>query len=56
MLFANIPLYKLENVKFREFLQEYTGKEIPKEATLHKGYVDDCYKDTLEKNTKSRIK
>uniref|UniRef100_A0A2S2NDW7 DUF659 domain-containing protein n=1 Tax=Schizaphis graminum TaxID=13262 RepID=A0A2S2NDW7_SCHGA len=49
MLFANIPLYKLENVKFRAFLQEYTGKEIPKEATLRKGYVDDCYKDTLEK-------
>jgi hypothetical protein len=49
MLFANIPLYKLENIKFREFLQEYTGKEIPKEATLRKGYVEDCYKNTLEK-------
>uniref|UniRef100_A0A2S2QTK9 DUF659 domain-containing protein n=1 Tax=Sipha flava TaxID=143950 RepID=A0A2S2QTK9_9HEMI len=49
MLFANIPSYKLENVKFREFLQEYTGKVIPKEATLRNGYVEDCYKNTLEK-------
>ncbi|KAL4126000.1 hypothetical protein QTP88_010232 [Uroleucon formosanum] len=39
MLFANIPLYKLENVKFRAFLQEYTGKEIPKEATLQEQRV-----------------
>jgi len=49
MLFANIPLYKIENLKFKAFLQEYTGKEIPKEATLRKGYVDDCYRDTLAK-------
>jgi len=49
MLFANIPLYKIENLKFKTFLQEYTGKEIPKEATLRKGYVDDCYQDTLAK-------
>jgi len=49
MLFANILLYKLENVKFKAFLQEYTGKEIPKKAILHKGYVNDCYQDTLEK-------
>ncbi|KAL4148721.1 hypothetical protein QTP88_002890 [Uroleucon formosanum] len=38
-----------ENFKFKAFLQEYTGKEIPKEATLRKGYVDDCYQDTLAK-------
>lgn len=38
MLFANIPWYKLENVKFREFSQEYTGKE----ATFREDYVDDC--------------
>lgn len=49
MLFAYIPLNKVENIKFRAFLQEYTGKEIPKEATLRKGYIDDCYQDTLEK-------
>jgi hypothetical protein len=59
MLFANIPLYKLENVKCREFLQEYIGKEIQKKATLRKGYVEEFYKNTIEKirkNTKSRIK
>ncbi|KAL4126775.1 hypothetical protein QTP88_010984 [Uroleucon formosanum] len=49
MLFANFPLNKIENLKFKAFLQEYTGKEIPKEATLRKGYVDDCYQDTLAK-------
>lgn len=30
MLSANIPFYKLENKDFREFLELYTKKEIPK--------------------------
>jgi len=48
MLSANIPLYKLENKHFREFLELYTKKEIPKEATLRKSYVDDLFLETIE--------
>jgi len=49
MLSANIPFYKLENKDFREFLELYTKKDIPKEATLRKGYVDDIFVETIEK-------
>lgn len=46
---GNIPFYKLVNKDFREFLELYTKKEIPKEATLRKGYVDDIFVETIEK-------
>jgi hypothetical protein len=49
LLSANIPLNKLNNPKFREFLLKYTGKDIPFESTLQKGYVDDVYNQTLNK-------
>ncbi|KAE9536846.1 hypothetical protein AGLY_006908 [Aphis glycines] len=49
LLSANIPLNKLNNPKFREFLLKYTGKDIPFESTLRKGYVDDVYNQTLNK-------
>lgn len=49
LLSANIPLNKLNNPKFREFLIKYTGKDIPYESTLRKGYVDDVYNQTLNK-------
>jgi len=48
MLSANIPFYKLENKHFREFLELYTKKYIPKEATLRKGYIDDIFLETIE--------
>jgi len=37
MVSANIPLNKLSNNVFRTFLEKYTGKSIPMEATLRKG-------------------
>jgi len=46
---ANIPLYKLSNNKFRVFLEKYTGKNIPMEATLRKGYIDDIFNTTMDK-------
>ncbi|KAL4120274.1 hypothetical protein QTP88_012996 [Uroleucon formosanum] len=49
LLSANIPLNKLSNNTFRNFLETYTGKEIPTEATLRQGYVDDLYDETVEK-------
>ncbi|XP_050531050.1 uncharacterized protein LOC126899859 [Daktulosphaira vitifoliae] len=49
MLSANITFYKLKNKHFREFLELYTKKEISKDATLRKGYVDYLYLETIEK-------
>lgn len=49
LLSAIILLNKLHNSKFREFLLKYTGKDIPFESTLRKGYVDDVYNQTLNK-------
>jgi len=47
LISANIPLNKLSNPKFKTFLETYTKNEIPCEATLRKGYVDDIYTETL---------
>ncbi|KAE9542417.1 hypothetical protein AGLY_003278 [Aphis glycines] len=49
LLSANIPLNKLSNQVFRNFLESYTGKEIPYETTLRKGYIDDCFIETMQK-------
>ena len=49
MVSANIPLNKLSNNTFRVFLEKYTGKHIPMEATLRKGYIDDIFNTTMDK-------
>ncbi|KAF0759270.1 DUF659 domain-containing protein [Aphis craccivora] len=49
LLSANITLNKLSNQVFQNFLELYTGKEIPYETTLRKGYIDDCFIETMEK-------
>ena len=49
LLTANIPLNKLSNPCFKEFLSMYTGKEIPCESTLRKGYVNEIYENTIQK-------
>lgn len=46
---ANIPFHKVNNKIFRNFLTKYTGKEIPKESTLRKNYLTDCYEETIKK-------
>lgn len=38
----NIPLNKPSNQLFRNFLESYTGKEIPHETTLRESYINDC--------------
>lgn len=45
---ANIPLNKLSNPYFKEFLSKYTGKDIPSESTLRKGYVDEIYENKIK--------
>ncbi|KAL4104508.1 hypothetical protein QTP88_019803 [Uroleucon formosanum] len=49
LLSANIPMQKLQNEEFKNFLEKYTNKIIPDESTLRKGYVFQCYIDTIEK-------
>jgi hypothetical protein len=49
LLSANIPLNKLSNPYFKEFLSKYTGKDIPSESTLRKGYVNEIYENTIQK-------
>jgi hypothetical protein len=49
LISANIPLNKLSNLKFRQFLEKYTKNHIPDESTLRKLYVDDIYNETIEK-------
>ncbi|KAL4143683.1 hypothetical protein QTP88_005988 [Uroleucon formosanum] len=46
---ANIPMYKLNNKHFREFLSKYCKKTIPDESTLRKEYFNSCYENTLAK-------
>jgi len=47
MISDNISLNKLQNTKFRNFLQLYTQKDVPKESTLKKFYLDDCYEEMI---------
>jgi hypothetical protein len=49
LLSANIPLNKLSNPYFKEFLSKNTGKDIPSESTLRKGYVNAIYENTIQK-------
>jgi len=49
MLSVNIPLNKLSNIQFKDFLEKYTGKQIPAINTLRKDYVDEIYSETMNK-------
>jgi len=44
---ANIPLWKLSNVKLRDFLERHAGHSIPDKSTLRKNYIPQCYDDTI---------
>ncbi|XP_050513176.1 cysteine proteinase 2 isoform X2 [Diabrotica virgifera virgifera] len=48
LLTANIPLKKLQNIHFRQFLQKYCNFNIPNEATLRKGNVNALYDGVIE--------
>lgn len=52
---ANIPLWKLNNVQLRSFLQKYTNKRIPDESTLRKNYVPLCFQDVI-RNIRDTLK
>lgn len=39
LLSANIPLYKVNNFKFKEFLENFISTNIPYESTLKTGFI-----------------
>ncbi|KAL4126677.1 hypothetical protein QTP88_010886 [Uroleucon formosanum] len=45
----DIPLFKLKNVAFKNFMEKYTGHTIPDESTLRKNYVSGVYEETISK-------
>lgn len=45
---ANVPFWKLEDAELWTFLEKYTGRLIPHELTIRKGYLDHCYQATLQ--------
>ena len=49
MVSCNIPLKKLNNESFIQFLKKYTSHHIPDESTLRKGYLKGCYEEVLDK-------
>lgn len=54
LIAANIPLNKLSNPIFRQFLETYTKNPIPDQTTLRKLYVEDIYNETME-NIRSKL-
>lgn len=49
LVHANIPIWKLENKFFKDFLEKYTGMTVPDESTIRKNYVDVHYNNTIAK-------
>ena len=45
---ANIPIWKLENKYFKDFLEKYTAYSVPHESTVRKNYVDKHYNVTMQ--------
>jgi hypothetical protein len=50
---AQIPLHKLENPAFRNFLEKYTGKTIKSESWFRKTLLSKVYKDEMEAHYKN---
>jgi hypothetical protein len=49
MVSSNIPLHKVEDARFRKFLEKYTTHPIPTESTLRKKYLAFCYGNKITK-------
>jgi hypothetical protein len=46
---ADIPMHKLENPVFREFIEKYTLRKCPSRKILQDNYLDGIYEETLQK-------
>lgn len=45
---SDILLFKLNNESFRNFLPEFTGRNIPCESTIRKQFVQDSHNGNLK--------
>jgi len=48
ILSSNIPLHKLKNILFSNFLTKYSNKNIPDESAVRKNYVSNIYQKKIE--------
>jgi len=48
LISADIPLHKLSNPAFQDFLEKYTGRRIPSPNTLRGSYLRDTFESTLQ--------
>ena len=48
LLAVNIPLFKLNDPKFKSFLEKYTGKRILDESTMRKNYVSPLAEEVID--------
>lgn len=49
-LAADIPLHKLENSIFKEFLERYMNYDMPHPSTLRKSYIEKSYNKVMRRN------
>jgi hypothetical protein len=47
LISANIPLNKVSNKQFINFMEKYTNRSVPTESTLRKNYLSCCYEDAV---------
>jgi hypothetical protein len=49
LISANIPMNKVSNKQFINFMEKYTNRNIPIEPTLRKNYLSSCYEGALRR-------
>jgi hypothetical protein len=49
LISANIPLNKVSNKQFINFMEKYTNRSVPTESTLRKNYLSSCYEDAVRR-------
>jgi hypothetical protein len=47
LISANIPLNKVSNKQFINFMEKYTNRSVPTESTLRKNHLSSCYEDAV---------
>jgi len=48
LIHADIPIFKLKNREFSDFLEKYTGQQIPDKSTNRMNNVNIIYEETLK--------
>jgi hypothetical protein len=49
LISANIPLSKVSNTQFTNFMEKYTNRSVPTESTLQKNCLSSCYEDAVRR-------